>query len=236
MSTPARRRGEALAGFLDIMPLMLGAIPFALLLGALAVQKGLSPFEVFLMSASVYAGSAQFIAIDMWTSPAPVVAIVVATLLVNARHLLMGAALKPHLGPLAPWQRWTFVAMHTDESWAVALRRAAGPGLSPAYVFGMIVPFYLGWPFWTTIGALFGAAIDDPARYGIDFVFPAVFTVLIVGFWKGRTGAAVVAGSACAALAAHAWLPGVWYLFAGGLTGILLGALMWRPEPRQAAA
>ncbi len=219
-----RLLAEARRGFLDIVPMILGAIPFGMLYGALAAQKGLSPLEVVLMSALVFAGGSQFIAVEMWASPTPVLAIVAATALVNARHILMGAALAPHLDGLPRAVRLAYVGVHADESWAVGLKRATrGPGLTGAYVLGMIVPFYLQWPAAGWVGAAFGRLVEDPARYGADFVFTAMFICLTVGLWRGRASAPPVIA---AAVAGHLLLPGVWYVFLGAVAGTLAGAFL----------
>ena len=84
---------DARLGFSDIWPAMVAAMPFGLLFGALAAGKGLSPLEVFTMSALVFAGGAQFAAVEMWASPTPVLALIFSTLLINSRHVLMSASL-----------------------------------------------------------------------------------------------------------------------------------------------
>src|ERR1041384_2141214 len=81
-------QSEWRAALLDVMPAMVAGVPFAALCGALAVAKGLSPAEVFAMSLLVFAGGAQFAAIEIWTYPVPVFALVVSTLLINPRHIL----------------------------------------------------------------------------------------------------------------------------------------------------
>lgn len=231
-------RSEALRGFFDILPLMAGAAPFALLLGSLAVQKDLSPLEVTLMSISVYAGSSQFIAIDIWSTPVPVLAIVGTTLLVNLRHVLMGAALAPHLGQMNRWQRLFVVSIHSDETWAMSLQRVGRVehGLTPAYALGMFVPFYLQWPIWTLVGALAGGLVEDPAVYGFDFVFPAVFITLVMGFWKVSRQTSVILISGAVALLVHHFVEGVWYIFLAGLAGTAMGALLYKPATEQPGA
>ena len=72
---------------------MLGFVPFALVLGAQAVQKGLAPLEVPLMTGMNFGGGSEFTAIRLWTSPPHVLLIVAMSFLVNCRHILMGAAL-----------------------------------------------------------------------------------------------------------------------------------------------
>ncbi len=229
-SRPSRSpeiRAEALRGFLDIAPLLLAAIPFALVLGTLAAGKGLSPLEVALMSALVFAGGAQFVAVGMWETPAPVIAIVLATAAVNLRHVLMGAALAPRVAHLPRWVRRGFVAVHADETWATALRRASHTPLTPGYLLGVAVPLYLTWTTWCWIGSLAGDLLGDPRAWGLDFVFPAVFIVLLIGLWRGRASVAPVAVGSAVALLAHAALPGAWYIFLGGLAGAIAGTLAW---------
>ncbi len=220
-------------GFLDIFPLLLGAIPFAMLLGSLGVQKGLSPLEVSTMSFLVFAGGAQFLAVGMWETPAPVAALVIATLLVNMRHVLMGAALRPLIMDLPLGTRALFVSIHSDETWATALKTGQSRALTVPYVIGLIVPFYFNWPFWGTLGAVFGGLVSEPAMFGADFVFTAVFLCLVVGLWRGRASAPPVIAGGLVALLSYLWLPGVWYVFLGGIAGTLAGAIFWRPEANE---
>lgn len=230
-------RADATAGLIDILPLLAAACPFALLLGAVAIQKGLSPAEITLMSFVVYAGASQFIAVDLWTIPVSMGLIIGTTALVNLRHIIMGAALTPYLAGFKPWQRWAFISVHADETWAMAIRRGRSPsGLTPAYIAGMVIPFYLNWPLWTALGASLGNLVENPERYGIDFAFPAMFTVLIVGFWHGRRETFVIATSAAVAITCKLVLPGVWYIFLGGAAGILAGAMAWRPSGKDRSA
>jgi len=60
---------------------------------------------------------------------------------------------------------------------------------------------------------------------GLDFAFPAVFIVLILGFWKGRSTAAVIVASALSALLVRELAEGVWYILAGAGAGLVCAAL-----------
>ncbi|MDH0190573.1 AzlC family ABC transporter permease [Stenotrophomonas sp. GD03993] len=90
-------RAEFLRGLRAAVPVMIGFIPFALVLGAQAAQKGLSALEVPLMTGLNFAGGSEFAAVELWTSPPHIALIVAITALVNSRHLLMGASLAPLL-------------------------------------------------------------------------------------------------------------------------------------------
>jgi 4-azaleucine resistance transporter AzlC len=213
-------RKEMADGVRGILPPMIAAAPIGLLYGALAVGKGMSQLEACLSSMLIFAGGAQFAALELWRSPPPLLALVFSTLLINARHILMGASLKPKLGRFSPFERAFGVFFMADENWAMAERRAARHLLTPAYYFAMGVVFWANWNLWTALGAFGGAFLGDPRRIGADFAFTALFIGLVAGFWKGRSTALTVAASALAsALAYHALGP-PWHVAAGALSGI----------------
>lgn len=229
------RRGEFAAGVFTILPLLVAVAPFGLLLGTLAAQKGLSPLETALMGAMVFAGASQFVAVEIWTTP-PAVALLAATaLMVNLRHVLMGAAQAPHMRGWSPGAAYGCLFFMADEIWAFALRRGAGRRLTPAYYLGLSLPLYFGWIATTTLGAVFGGVLQDPTRYGLDFAFTAVFLTLLASLWKGRRTAYPWAAAALAAVTAHELLPGVWYIAVGGLAGTLVGAWQGPAGPEVAS-
>jgi 4-azaleucine resistance transporter AzlC len=212
-------------GLWHIAPLMVGLVPFGLVMGALAAHKGFGPVDMMLMSSVVFAGASQFVALDMWHDPVPMLAIVATTAMINLRHVMMGAAMQPAMGRFNRFQAPASLFLMADEIWAMAMRRAAQERLTPAYYFGLATFFYLSWVFWTGLGTVVGGIIQDPARYGFDYAFTAVFLILIVGLWRGRRSIAPLAASAVVALGAHAWLPGAWYILLGGMAGVLAAAL-----------
>jgi predicted branched-subunit amino acid permease len=142
---PARpsSTAEARTGFVAILPILVAAAPFGILIGAMAAQKGLLPWQAALMSASVFAGAAQFIAIDMWTSPVPILALALATLVVNLRHVLMGASLARHMHSFGPVAAPVALFLMTDEGlaplsgarWSI---RRAGVLILPSRLFSCV--------------------------------------------------------------------------------------------------
>ena len=76
--------------------------PFGIGFGVAAAQKGLSAFEVGLMSFTVFAGTSQMVALDLWAHPLPLFALAASVFVANLRYFVMGAALQPHL----PSLRW----------------------------------------------------------------------------------------------------------------------------------
>lgn len=85
-------------------PICLGYVPIGLAFGVLAQKAGLSPLAVGVMSALVFAGSAQFIAVAMLGAGAGIASIIATTFAVNLRHLLMSSALSVYLRGIR--KRW----------------------------------------------------------------------------------------------------------------------------------
>lgn len=111
-------------GLKDGLPVLLGVIPFALVLGAQASHKGLSSVEVPLMTGLNFAGGSEFAAIQVWTSPPSFLLIMAVTLLVNSRHILMGATLVPLLSRFPKRKVLPALFLMTDESWALSYNDA----------------------------------------------------------------------------------------------------------------
>lgn len=231
MTTPL---ADFRAGLIAAFPTVVAVIPFGLILGQQATEKGLTPAEMLAMSSIVFAGSSQLIAVGLWSAPTPVAALALMALLVNLRHVLMGASLS---GKIAHFSRWRYLAafLLTDESWALSERRALRLPISRTFYFTVALTLFVCWQFSSVLGTLFGAYLEHPETFGLDFAFPAIFIALALGFWKGarRTGP-VIAASATVAVIVHATVPGAWYVIAGALAGIT-AAVIAAPAATQTA-
>lgn len=219
-----QRHQELTAGFKAASPLLVAMVPIGVVFGAIAVSKGLSPLEACLMSLLVFAGGSQFVAMDLWTHPASWSALGFAALLVNLRHILMSASIGVKMESFKPWQRWLAMPLLTDESWALAEFRSMTASLRPAFYAVAALSIYTVWNLSTLAGALLGSVIGDTSVIGLDFAFPAVFIVLLMGFWKGRQTGFVLLASAAAAFLAHRYMPGAWYIAAGALARLSVAA------------
>jgi 4-azaleucine resistance transporter AzlC len=230
--SPVRPPAEASAALRDVAPVIAAAIPIAMLFGAVATARGLSVLETGAMSLIVFAGGAQFAALELWSRPVPVAALVFSTLLINARHVLMGTSLAPKLRGFAFWQRLLGMFLLVDETWALAERRAVTRPVTPAYWFGMGCVMGAVWVVFGLAGAILGALIGDPRSIGADFVFSALFIGLIAGLWRGRSTAITVLASGVAAALAYHFAGPPWHVAAGAFAGIAAAYLASAPEPR----
>jgi branched chain amino acid efflux pump len=223
-------------GVIEVFPVVAAAIVIALLWGTLAAGKGLSPLETGLMSASVFAGSAQFVALELWRDPAPWLFLTATVFVVNVRHILMGASLSRHFGPIPPGWRAPLLFLMADENWAFSERRALTRPLTIAYYLGLGLPMIVTWTVGSVVGALAGAWLKEPAAYGFDFAFSALFIGILAGFWKGPKTGAVLAASAAVAAMAKLIIPGAWYIVLGGLSGVAVAMLLHAEEEEAKAA
>jgi predicted branched-subunit amino acid permease len=122
-------------GLRATLPIALGVAPFGIAYGAVAAQ-GLTLWQGMLMSATVFAGTAQFIAASMIAQGAAFVPILVTGLLINARLVLLSASLAPYLSNTSRPLQWLIAQLLTDESFAVTAAeysRAAEYGTAAEY-------------------------------------------------------------------------------------------------------
>lgn len=215
----------ALAGARACLPIALGAGVYGIVFGILARQTGLSLAEAMLMSTIVFAGASQLVALGLWVTPLPIGALILTTLIVNLRHLLMGASLHPWLSRLPSGRVYASLFFMTDESWALTLG-ALNDGMEDgAFLLGSGLTVFIFWGAATALGELASGLVSNPAQWGLDFAFTAVFLALLVGLWRGRAELLPWIVAAVVAVAAQHWLPGKWYILLGGLAGSLIGAL-----------
>ncbi len=172
--------------------------------GVLARQAGFSTGQAIVTSAVVFAGSAQFAMLTVVIGGGGIPAALTAAGLMNARFLAMGAALAPSL-PGGPWKRAAQGQTVVDSSWALANR---GDGTFDRWLlFGTTVPQYVGWTTGAVVGAVFGDALGDTHRLGLDAIYPVFFLSLLIAELRDPTSRWVAAGGALLALALVPFTP-----------------------------
>src|SRR5512138_1183041 len=153
-----------LAGVRAEIPLLIGGFPFGLIYGALALNAGLSKAAAQIMSSTVFAGSAQFIAAQLVHENTPGFVIVLTIAVVNLRHMLYSASLAPYLASLPP--RWKVFLSYllTDEAYAPTILHYEKEGATPYahwFLLGAGCALWLTWQISTAFGIFLGTAIPD---------------------------------------------------------------------------
>ena len=218
----------------DSLGIMVSAGGFGLVYGLSARAAGFSPLEAGAMSLLVFAGAAQFVAVGYVLGGFSWLAIVALTAFLNARHLLYAAALAPYLADRPRWVRAGMAHLLTDEAFALAIAhfRRTGRGDVRGYLLGAAVSTFIPWNLATLAGVTIGGSIPDPARFGLDVIFPAAMGGLAVGLITGRRElVAALAGAVIGVAVALAWDPAAG-IIAGGVLGPALG-MAARPGPAE---
>ncbi|MGI9275772.1 MAG: AzlC family ABC transporter permease, partial [Endozoicomonas sp.] len=169
-------------GARDTIPLILAAIPFGILYGVLAKAGGLSDWATMGMSALVFAGSAQFIAVSMLGASAALPAILLATFFVNLRHMLYAATLVPHVRHLPGFVRAKMAFWLTDETFAVVsdwLRRNEDREDFHWYYIGSALLMYSNWLLCTWIGLTLGQNLPGMSQWGLEVAMIVAFVGII---------------------------------------------------------
>lgn len=226
---PASFYTEMKRGIKTAIPITLGFIPFALVLGAQATQKELTPLNIFFMTSLNFGGGSEFAAIELWQNTPPFLLIVMVTLLINSRHILMGATLAIYLKHIPKKRILPALFFMCDESWAIALTDSQQRGLSnqiPSFSFtyylSVALCLYITWIIFPVIGALIGPQMGDIKQYGFDMAFTAVFLILLKGMWKGMIAARPWLVSLIVAALIYLMFPtGAWHVAAGTIAGLL---------------
>jgi predicted branched-subunit amino acid permease len=232
-NAPHWSRAGLWTGARYMLPLVPGTAVFAMAFGTVAAQKGLTLTEATLMSALVFAGASQLVAMEIWTNPmtsALVATLAVVTGVVNMRLLLMTASLRPWLGPLPAWQSYPTLLLTTDASWLIAMRYRAQGGSDASVVLGSGLLLWLLWVPASALGYLLGALIAEPARFGLDLIMPIFFVAMLVPLWRGPRRAIPWAVAGLVALLVQYLVPGFWFIIAGALAGAVCGGFIDEPQ------
>ncbi|PCC98476.1 AzlC family ABC transporter permease [Halopseudomonas pelagia] len=225
----------ALLGARDTIPMLVGALPFGIIFGTLAVSSGLSAGATLAMSALVFAGSAQFIAISLIASGTGLVVILLTTLIVNLRHMLYSASMLPYVRHLPQRWRVPLAFWLTDESFAVVHRYYQNATVPLAgkqwYFFGSCLAMYSNWFACTLVGVLLGHALPGMAHWGLDFAMVATFIGIVVPLLRTRPMLVAALVAAVVAVAANG-LPYKLGLMLAALLGVIAGVIAARLQPK----
>ncbi|MBA3330573.1 MAG: AzlC family ABC transporter permease [Actinobacteria bacterium] len=190
-----------------VLPLALAVVLFGVSFGVLARAAGMGVLPPVVMSATTFAGSAQFAVVSILGGAGSVAAAVAAAVLLNARYAPMSIAVAPGFrGPL--WRRLVGAQLIVDESWALSAR--GGGRFDVPVLLGAGMVLYPCWIGGTVLGVLGGEGLGDPERLGLDAAFPALFLALLVPQLRTRRAlAAALTGAAIACILVPLSSPGI---------------------------
>jgi 4-azaleucine resistance transporter AzlC len=177
-SNPPIARQAFLHGAIAILPLSLAVAPWGLLAGSMAIEANLSPWEGQGLSAIVFAGAAQLVAIGMLKGGASLLSILLTTLLLTSQHLLYGLSMRPVLSNQPLRWRLGLGFLLTDEFFALTSHYDQQQ-FNRWYALGVGLTFYVAWNLFTLAGIVLGQNIPHLDQLGLDFSIVATFVALI---------------------------------------------------------
>lgn len=178
------------------LPLALAPLLFGASFGLLAVDAGIGWIGAIVMSATTFAGSAQFAAASTLESGGGVAAAIVAAVLLNARYVPMSLGVASTF-PGSRRRRFVESQLIVDESWALAGR--SGRFLHPV-LLGAGLLLFVTWVGGTALGTVAGDLLD-PEAIGLDAAFPALFLALLAPYLRSRRALATAVVAAAITLA-----------------------------------
>lgn len=187
--TDERAGPRIVDGVKAALPLTPGPVLFGISFGVLAEAAGFGATAAVAMSATAFAGSAQFAAASVLDSGGTALAAIVAAVFLNARY----AAISITVASIFPGGRLRRLAesqLIVDESWALSGRngRFEWPILVGA---GLLL--YVLWVSSTALGSVLGDALGDPETLGLDAAFAALFLALLMPYVRTRRAAEAAA-------------------------------------------
>lgn len=156
-------------------PIVIGYIPISITLGLIAIQNGLSISDITLMSLFVFAGSSQFVAINMLTAGAALSTIILTTFVLNFRHFIMSMSLMNILKKESLKKKIILSFWVTDESFAIASLRK----MNVASLSGLMLTTYGAWVGGTFLGALLSNVLPKSLGEAMSIAIYAMFIGLL---------------------------------------------------------
>ena len=188
------------AAFPHTIPVFAGFIFLGIAFGILMNSKGYGVGWTILMSLMVYAGSAQYVAINFLTSIFDPLYALLLTLMVNARHLFYGISMLDKFRGTGKFKPYLIFGL-CDETFSIICAANPPTGVNRNwFMFFITFLHHCYWVLGSAIGGLLGYMVSFNTK-GLDFVLTALFVVIFIGQWKSpEKREPAIIGVACTAV------------------------------------
>lgn len=169
--------------FPHTLPVLMGYLSIGLVFGWMMSAAGFIPLWSVAMSITVYAGSGQYLGVDLLSNATPLADVAFLTLTINFRHMVYGLSMLSKFRNIKGWRKFYMIFALTDETYALLAGIQAPEGVEEKdFYFAISLLDHLYWIAGTLIGAVAGAIISINTE-GIDFAMTALFLVIAVEQW-----------------------------------------------------
>lgn len=172
------------AAFPHTVPVLMGYLSIGLVFGWMLSAAGFAPTWAAIMSVTIYAGSGQYLGVDLLANASPLGDAAFLTLIINFRHLVYGLSMLEKFQGMG-WRKLYMIFSLTDETYALLAGVEPPEGVDPkGFYFAIALLDHLYWIAGSMLGAVAGALITINTE-GIDFAMTALFLVIAVEQWQG---------------------------------------------------
>ena len=221
-------RASMRAGVIAVSPLLVGVVPFGLILGLTAASTKIGGGLGYATSVIIFGGAAQLAVVQLIDTEAAIATIIITGLVINSRHVMYSAALTPYFRDFSPRVMLTLPYFLTDQAFAVSITRFQDieePAYRRGFFLGAGLALWITWQITTVAGVLVGTQI--PERWSLEFAVPLVFLGLLGVAISSRPAAvAAIVGGTVAVVTQDA--PYQLWMIIGALAGVIAGIAVER--------
>lgn len=171
------------AAFPHTVPVLMGYLSIGIVFGWMMSAAGFVPLWSAAMSVAIYAGSGQYLGVDLLANASPLADAAFLTLIINFRHLVYGLSMLEKFRGMG-WRKLYMIFSLTDETYALLAGVEPPPDVDEKdFYFAIAVLDHLYWIAGSILGAVAGALITINTE-GIDFAMTALFLVIAVEQWR----------------------------------------------------
>lgn len=216
------------AAFPVTLPVLMGYLSIGIAFGLMLERVGFNFIWAFFMSLTIYAGSGQYLGVELLATAAGLGTVAVMTLLINFRHLVYGLSMLEKFRGMG-WRKFYMIFSLTDETYALLAGASVPVGVRPKdFYFAVAILDHLYWIAGSVIGAVAGGLLSIDIT-GIDFAMTALFVVIAVDQWKAaKDHLPALLGAGCTLL--FLILVGEEQMLLPALGAIVVALLLLRPR------
>lgn len=220
------RKKQYLLGVKTALPVVLGFIPVAIAYAMMARQSGISISQTIMMSALVFAGASQMMAIGMFAHDSSIFAIIMATFILNIRHLMMSTCVMNRLKGTKMGMKLLLAFGITDESFAIFTTMDEDKSTS-FFFLGLISITYSSWVGGTIIGCMASQFLPEIMSDSFGIALYAMFIgLLIPSVQKNLKLGIIVIITAIISLFLSSFMPSSWVIIFATLISAGIGVFI----------
>lgn len=172
--------------FPHTIPVLFGYVTLGFAFGVLLQAQGFGPLWAFFMSVFIYAGSAQFLCVELLAVGASLPQVALLNFLLNFRHFFYGLSMIDRYKNAGPLRKFFLIYQLTDETYAVLTAIKVPEGIEKEDFYDAVSTMHhIYWIIGSVLGGVFGTLVTINT-VGIDFAMTALFAVLVVEQWKAN--------------------------------------------------